>query len=136
MATAAALAPPRAAIELRECRDGLLRLTRGPDIVPEGLVSARPLSDGPTDCLLRLEPNGRMGAQVAAVGCLVGPNHYSSQNIPAIGKHRLHNAAQALLQVSARGHTPPHFGSLHARFQGICERDGRGRGRPALQVYH
>ena len=66
----------------------------------------------PLIALLRLEPNGRMGAQVTAVGCLVGLNHYSGQDIPAIGKQRQHNVAQALLQVSARGHTPPHIGSF------------------------
>ena len=90
------------------------RRLRGPDTLVDTSrsVSARPLSDGPADCLLRLEPNGRVGAQVTAVGCLVGLNHYSGQDIPAIGKQRQHNVAQALLQVSARGHTPPHIGSF------------------------
>ena len=58
-----------------------------------------------------------MGAQVTAVGYLVCLNHYSSQDIPAIGKQRQHNAAQALLQVSAREHTPPHIGSFLGRFE-------------------
>ena len=112
------------------------RLLRGHDTFADTSVSARPLSDGPADCLLRLEPNGRMGAQVTAVGCLVGLNHYSGQDIPAIGKQRHHSAAKALLQVSAQEHTPPHTGSLRARFEVICERGGRGRGRPVLQVKH
>ena len=34
----------------------------------------------PLIALLRLEPNGRMGAQVTAVGCLVAPTHYSSEH--------------------------------------------------------
>ena len=53
---------------------------RGPDTLADTSVSARPLCDGPADCLLRLEPNGRMGAQVTAVGCLVAPTHYSSEH--------------------------------------------------------
>ena len=34
----------------------------------------------PLIALLRLEPNGHMGAQVTAVGCLVAPTHYSSKH--------------------------------------------------------
>ena len=81
--------------------------------------------------LLRLEPNSRMGAQVTAVGCLVGLNHYSGQDIPAIGKQRQHNVAQALLQVSAREHTPPHIGLFrHVIFQTqeqVAAKDQSGR---------
>ena len=34
----------------------------------------------PLIALLRLEPNGRMGAQVTAVGRLAAPTHYSSEH--------------------------------------------------------
>ena len=53
-----------------------------------------------------------MGAQEVAVGCLAGLDHYSGQYIPAIGNQIQRNAAQALLQVSARGYALPHIGSL------------------------
>jgi hypothetical protein len=49
-----------------------------------------------------------MGAQVTAVGCLVGLNHYSGQDIPAIGKQRHHSAAKALFAgFRSRNELPP-----------------------------
>ena len=46
--------------------------------------------------LLRLEPNGRMGAQVTAVGCLAAPTHYSGEHNPGTGVLHHHRAAEAL----------------------------------------
>ena len=46
--------------------------------------------------LLRLEPNGHMGAQVTAVGCLVAPTHYSGQRDVGTGMMHHHNAVKAL----------------------------------------
>ena len=36
-----------------------------------------------------------MGAQATAVGCLVGLNHYSGQDIPAIGQKHQPSAVKA-----------------------------------------
>ena len=72
------------------------RRLRGPDTLADTSVSARPLSDGPADCLLRLKPNGHMGAQVTPVGCLAAPTHYSSEhNLCTIMMHH-HSTAKAL----------------------------------------
>ena len=43
-----------------------------------------------------------MGAQVAAVGCLVGLNHYSGQDIPAIGEQRQHKSSKCCNRVLMR----------------------------------
>ena len=62
------------------------RRLRGPDTLADTSVSARPLCDGPAECLLRLEPNGRMGAQVTAVGCLAALSHCFGQGIPRLSQ--------------------------------------------------
>ena len=50
----------------------------------------------PLIALLRLEPNGHMGAQVTPVGCLAAPTHYSSEhNLCTIMMHH-HSTAKAL----------------------------------------
>ena len=57
----------------------------------------------PLIALLRLEPNGRMGAQVTAVGCLAAPTHFSGEGNVGTGVLHNHNAAKAL------------FAGFHAR---------------------
>ena len=46
----------------------------------------------PLIALLRLEPNGHLGAQVTAVDYLAALNHCGGQDIPAIGKKHQRNA--------------------------------------------
>ena len=50
----------------------------------------------PLIALLRLEPNGRMGAQVTPVGCLVAPTHYSSEHNLCTDVLHHDNTAKAL----------------------------------------
>ena len=50
----------------------------------------------PLIALLRLEPNGRMGAQVTAVGCLAAPTHYSSEHNLCTYMLHHHSTAKAL----------------------------------------
>ena len=47
----------------------------------------------PMIALLRLEPNGHMGAQVTAVGCLAAPTHFSSEH--NLCTHMLHHDSTA-----------------------------------------
>ena len=62
----------------------------------------------PLIALLRLEPNGHLGAQVIAVGCLAALNHCRGQDIPAIGKKHQPNAAKALFAgCRSRNELPP-----------------------------
>ena len=67
----------------------------------------------PLIALLRLEPNGRMGAQVTAVGCLVAPTHYSSEHNLCTDMPHHHSTAKPLFA----GHrTTLHLHRLVCRF--------------------
>ena len=96
---------------------------------------SHPPASSPAD-LARLICQQDLRSLNASRGWLGAPTHYSGQRDVGTGVIHDHSAAKALLQVSAQEHTPPHTGSLRARFEVICERGRRGRGRPVLQVKH
>ena len=50
----------------------------------------------PLIALLRLEPNGHMGAQVTPVGCLAAPTHYSGEHNLCTDVLHHHSTAKAL----------------------------------------
>ena len=50
----------------------------------------------PLIALLRLEPNGHMGAQVTAVGCLAAPTHYSGEHNLCTDVLHHHSTAKGL----------------------------------------
>ena len=63
----------------------------------------------PLIALLRLEPNGRMGAQVTAVGRLAAPTHYSSEH--NLCTYMLHHESTA--KALFAGFRPPLYVILH-----------------------
>ena len=69
----------------------------------------------PLIALLRLEPNGRMGAQVTAVGCLVAPTHYSSEH--NLCTYMLHHDSTA--KALFAGFRTRNGALLYACFRGV-----------------
>ena len=77
------------------------RLTRGPDIVPEGLVSAHPHCDSPVYCFVAPQPSGRVAAGVVVVGGVTVPTYVELKlELDTLELSRL-LTRQPCLQVSA-----------------------------------
>ena len=70
---------------------------------------SHPPASSPAD-LARLTCEQDLRSFNASRGWLGAPTHYSGQRDVGTGVIHHHSTAQALLQVSAREHTPPHIG--------------------------
>ena len=85
----------------------------GSGMVADSSVCARPLSDSAIAALITFvlpRPNRHTQGRVATDGSWFTTT--PTRCIPAIGISHQHSSAQALFQVSARGYTRPHIGTI------------------------